>query len=171
MTVDPTVLAQWYHYEEIAMHFNTLIMQFRLQLLGGAGLIGTLASYLIGGKVKNVAQRHWLRFLVSGGLFVLIFAAALLDVFYYDYLLRGAVQALLDFEKLHPEIQMSTTIENTVGWGKYIADLSYVLVLGTLFLFTCWSWIQYRRERARLLARRNRSRRQTQGVPAEAGMA
>jgi hypothetical protein len=144
MTVDPTVLAQWYHYEEIAMHFNTLIMQFRLQLLGGAGLIGTLASYLIGGKVKGVAQQHRLGFYVSGGLFVLIFAAALLDIFYYDYLLRGAVQALLDFEKLHPEIQMSTTIENTVGWGKYIADVSYVLVLGALGAFTWWSWRKYR---------------------------
>jgi hypothetical protein len=142
-----SVLDQWYHYEEIAMHFNTLIMQFRLQLLGGAGLIGTVASYLIGGKVGNEPQRHWLRLIVSLGLFVLITAAAILDLFYYDKLLRGAVDALLAFEAKHPEIQMSTGIEQTVGKGKYAPWFSYGLVLTTLGLFTGWSLWEYRRIR------------------------
>jgi hypothetical protein len=145
---DPNVvLEQWYRYEEIAMHFNTLIMQFRLQLLGGAGLIGTVASYLIGGKVHDDTQRHWLRFLVSFGLFVLIGAAASLDVFYYDRLLRGAVQALLDFEAKHPGIQMSTTIEQAVGWGKYSAIGSYSAVLAVLVVFTGWSLRAYWRDK------------------------
>jgi hypothetical protein len=26
----PDAVALWYHYEEVAMHFNTLIMQFGL---------------------------------------------------------------------------------------------------------------------------------------------
>ena len=64
------------------MHFNDLLMQYRLQLLGGAGAIGTLATYLIGGKVDPDERRHWLRFLVSAGLLVLGAAAASLDVFY-----------------------------------------------------------------------------------------
>jgi hypothetical protein len=149
MAPDPNVLAQWYHYEEIAMPFNTLIMQFRLQLLGGAGLIGTVASYLIGGKIEDEINRHWLRFVVSSGLLVLITAAAILDVFYYDQLLRGAVDELLNFETLHPDIRMSTTIENVVGWGRYAADFSYGLILFTLGAFTVWAYRVYRRDRRR----------------------
>jgi hypothetical protein len=138
--VDPQVLDQWYRYEEIAMHFNTLIMQFRLQLLGGAGLIGTVASYLIGGKIKSDAQRHWLRFVVSGGLFVLIAAAAALDVFYYEQLLRGSVEGLLDLESQHPEIQLSTTIERVVGGGKYTAHYSYGAIGRASVMASCLPW-------------------------------
>src|SRR5947208_1362257 len=98
-------VALWYHYEEIAMHFNTLIMQFRLQVIGGAGALGTVAGYLIGEKVTDHKQQDWLRALISSGFTVLIFAAAILDLGYYNRLLLGAVKALTEFEKLHPEIQ------------------------------------------------------------------
>jgi hypothetical protein len=130
----------WRHYEDIAMHFNTLLMQYRLQFMGGAGAIGAVASYLIGGKVDNLSQRHWLRFLVSAGVFLLVLAAALLDAFYYNELLRGAVKELLAFEEAHPEIQLSTSIENTVGWGKHVIYVVYVLLLGSLGWFVHWSW-------------------------------
>jgi len=116
----PDTVALWYHYEEIAMHFNSLIIQFRLQLIGGAGAIGTAGAYLIGSKVEDVQERRWLRSLVSSGLWSLIVTAALLDLFYYNRLLQGAVNALLDFERNHPEIQMSTQIEARVGWGRNI---------------------------------------------------
>jgi len=56
---------------------------------------------------------------VSSGVWVLNLAAAILDLRYYDRLLRGAMNAPLDFEKQHPEIQMSTRIELTGGSGKY----------------------------------------------------
>lgn len=90
------VVELWFHYEEVAMHFNDLLMQYRLQLLGGAGAVGTVASYLIGGRVEDQLRRNWLRFLVSAGMLVLLAAAASLDVWYYDRLLRGAVKALLE---------------------------------------------------------------------------
>lgn len=66
------------------MHFNNLLMQYRLQLLGGTGALGTVAAYVIGAKVKPDERRHWLRCLVADGLLVLIAATASLDVFYYD---------------------------------------------------------------------------------------
>jgi len=150
----------WFHYEEIAMHFNNLIMQYRLQLIGGAGVLGTVASYLIGGKVENVTQRHWLRFIVSSGLLVLITAAASIDVFYYDRLLRGAVDALLQFEKEHPSIQMSTQIEVVVGHGKCAIWFAYGLMLLVLGVFTIWSGIQHKRTRA---SRRASAPRMTAG--------
>src|SRR5438094_78343 len=66
----PDTVTLWHYYEEIAMHFNSLIMQFRLEVIGGAGALGTLASYLIGGKVTDPGQQNWLRALVSSGLWV-----------------------------------------------------------------------------------------------------
>lgn len=141
------ILEQWFRYEEIAMHFNELIMQFRLQLLGGAGLIGTLAGYLIGEKVDNEKLRHWLRFTISGGLLVLLAAAAFLDVFYYSRLLQGAVEELKRFEGLHPHIQMSTRIDSVVGWGRHAAAIAYAAILLVLFVFVVWSFKQHRRER------------------------
>ena len=33
--LDPEVIKLWYHYEEVAMHFNGLIMQFRIQVMAG----------------------------------------------------------------------------------------------------------------------------------------
>jgi hypothetical protein len=153
-----SVLDQWYRYEEIAMHFNNLIMQYRLQLLGGVGLIGTIASYLIGGKMELGKQQHWVAAVFSGGLAVLLAALASLDVFYYTKLLEGAVQALLEFERQHPQIQMSTRIEQIVGWGKYTVWFAYGIVLGGLLAFSWWSLRQHRR------MNRVASRRRTMGA-------
>jgi hypothetical protein len=137
-------LELWFRYEEIAMHFNNLLMQFRLQLMGGAGAIGTVASYLIGAKVTDAAERARLQVVVLAGLFVLIAAAASLDVFYYDRLLRGAVAALLEFEAKHPDIQMSTRIEEAVGRGKSVAHFAYGAILLLLLVVTTWSWARLR---------------------------
>jgi hypothetical protein len=85
------VVDLWYHYEEVAMHFNQLIIEYRLRLMGGVGAVGAVSSYLIGGTVKDPMRRNWLRALVSSGLLVLFVAAACLDLFYYNALLEGAV--------------------------------------------------------------------------------
>jgi len=139
----PILWPLWWHYEELAMHFNGLIMQFRLQVLGGAGAIGTLAGYLINsGKVEGLKKPNRLRAVVASGLWVLILAAAMLDVFYYRQLLKGAVQAILDFEREHPEIQMSTQIERTVGQGKYVIFCAYGILISVLGIFTLWAWIR-----------------------------
>jgi len=41
------------------------------------------------------SQRAWLRTIIAGGLLVLTMAAAMLDLLYYDQLLRGAVKAIV----------------------------------------------------------------------------
>lgn len=153
MQIDKETMDLWFHYEEVAMHFNNLLMQYRLQLLGGAGAVGTIASYLIGGKVEDVEQRHWLRYLVSGGMFVLLCALASLDIFYYDRLLRGAVSALLDLEMKHPQIRLSTHIEAVVGDGKYAVRWVYASVLIVVGVFTLWARAQYVRERDQTVGR------------------
>jgi heme exporter protein CcmD len=143
------VVDLWYHYEEVAMHFNQLIIEYRLRLMGGVGAVGAVSSYLIGGTVKDPMRRNWLRALVSSGLLVLFVAAACLDLFYYNALLEGAVDALLDFEAKHPPLNMSTSIANRVAYRGLIPIwTAYGLIFVCLASFTIWSWVRYRRERA-----------------------
>ena len=140
------VITLWYHYEEIAMHFNGLIIQFRLQLIGGAGALGAAAA-VIGSKVAVERERRSLRSFAASGLLILIAAAASLDLFYYRRLLGGAVVALLEFERNHPEIDMSTRIEEAVGLGRHAVWFAYTLILLTLFIFCVWSWCDVYRHR------------------------
>lgn len=139
------VVALWFHYEEVAMHFNELILQYRLHLMSGAGVVGTLASYLIGTKVPDVERRHRARFLVSLILLVLLSAAALLDLGYYNRLLLGAVEALTEFEAAHAPINLSTKIEERVP-SLYTIYAVYALILVPLAIFTWIAWREHRKE-------------------------
>lgn len=138
----PDTLAQWWHYEELAMHFNGLIMQFRIQVLGGAGAIGALGSYVVNKADEVTGERNRLRAIVATGLWILILGAAMLDLFYYRQLLQGAVNAIITFEKEHPEIQISTEIEHVTGWGKQIIFAVYAVLIFPLGGFMIWSWFE-----------------------------
>lgn len=147
MNIDQ-VIELWHHYEQVAMHFNELIIQYRLQLMGGAGVIGALSGYLIGSKVESPLLRHKLRAYVSTGLLFLVLAAFYLDVYYYNELLRGAVNAILKLEAEHPDIlYMSTHIKSQFPDGAtrhiYVA---YSFVLFPLFAFTIWAWYAHIKE-------------------------
>jgi len=119
------------------MHFNDLLIGFRLQLFGGAGALGTVAAYLVGEKVSDEQQRVRLRWLVSSGLFVLVLAAAVLDLMYYNRLLRGAVEALLDLERGCSNLKLSSVIEESVGCaGRAAPFATYALILLALAVLT-----------------------------------
>lgn len=134
-------ISLWFHYEEIAMHFNELIIQYRLQLMGGAGAIGAVASYLVGSKVESEIDRHKLRAFISTGLLLIFIAAACLDLFYYNELLSGSVDALIELESKYPELNMSTSIKARFPDGATsIIYATYLLVLVPLLGFTVWSW-------------------------------
>jgi hypothetical protein len=141
--VDQTTVDLWFRYEEIAMHFNTLLMQYRLQLMGGIGAIGTAASVLIAYSLTEEKAHARVRALVSGGMLVLIASAAALDVFYYNRLLAGAVAALLRFEKEHPELYMSTAIEAWTSGGSDLIHWVYGVILALLAAFVAWAWCRY----------------------------
>lgn len=145
MKIDPQVMQLWFHYEEIAMHFNQLTIQYRLQLLGGLGALSALLSYLVGHRTSDDKERTEIRPFVATSLLVIFFAAALLDVFYYRELLEGAVAAILELEAKHPEINMSTSISNRfVGhWNRHIVLIVYGIVLVFLLAITIWSWIEF----------------------------
>jgi len=118
--------------------------------MGGAGVIGALSGYLVGSKVDDLDIRVNLRAWISSGLLMLVLAAAYLDLFYYNELLRGAVDALLEFEKEHPELYLSTRIKDRFPDSATIKIFTaYGLFILPIICFTIWSWCVVIKARAR----------------------
>jgi len=129
--------SQWAKYEDIAMHFNDLTMRLRLQALAGVG-----AAALIAGGISThqgqLDERQIGIFLMAMSL---IWAGIyLLDVYYYQALLKGAVAAIVDLEKSLPGVDLSTKIEQAVGrggrWGRraFYGFAFFLLFFGGLAL-------------------------------------
>src|SRR2546426_4948083 len=121
--------AEWLHAwkttEEVAMHFNDLIMNFRLKAIGGitaaAGVFGTIL--LSKGDVATTAQNFRL-FAAAAFLLVPVwFAVAWIDLAYYQKLLRGAVDEALRLEEsTKGRIELSTRIEAAVNSSRLERD-------------------------------------------------
>jgi hypothetical protein len=126
------------------MHFNDLIMRLRVQALGGLAAVGAIVVVLI--KELPTQHERWLALaLLFVVLSVLWLAIGIIDFFYYNRLLIGAVQALLAIEEstragqVPVGLSLSTTIRRAVEepdkrWRKSIrAPLAfYVAVLAVL---------------------------------------
>lgn len=142
--VSDATLQLWFHYETIAMHFNELIIQYRLQLMGGTGAIGAIAFALIQGKDMSPSEMRLYRMLLTTLMLVLVSAAGYLDLAYYSKLLEGAVAALLDLEKSIPQIKMSTQIAEHVGEkGLRAACYWYAALIGPLTVLCLWSQYKF----------------------------
>jgi hypothetical protein len=114
----PTNFELWCKYEEVAMHFNDLIIRLRFQALAGLAGISAIVS-IVG---RSGSQSAGVSSNVLGGFFLLLvplwIAIWVLDRFYYDKLLTGAIKAIRDLESskgrpshVPPSILLSTTIE------------------------------------------------------------
>jgi hypothetical protein len=134
----------WSRYEELAMHFNELLIQFRIQLLGGLAAIATVGGYLVGEKGSPGKQRFGALAVGSGALAIAWLAAATLDLLYYTQLLKGSVAAITQLEK-GTTIKMSTTIEQWVGWRDAAPWFFYGSVLIALVGTCLWALVMYRR--------------------------
>jgi hypothetical protein len=157
MSIDRELLDLWWHHEELAMHFNELLMQYRLNLLGGSSLIGVLATYFIGKRVEDPAMRHRMRAIIATILLLLIVATAGLDVFYYNELLHGTVDAVLELEKQHPDLFLSTRIEARFRHvpSTYVVYFVYLAVCTPVVILVVYSWVVMVRDpgRAKLASR------------------
>lgn len=110
----------WKKYEDIAMHFNDLIIRLRTQSIGGiAALAAILGIFLTDTNSNNDITFNY--GLASIALIILILfwiAVWILDLRYYNRLLEGSVNAILLLEKNkeefleNKEINLSTNIEN-----------------------------------------------------------
>jgi hypothetical protein len=117
----------WKKYEEIAMHFNDLMMRWRLQALGGLITVTTLAGAVVT-QVEDITNRYWAMLLLSLLLLFGWIGTATIDLWYYRSLLRGAVNGLLAIEQEIPGVNLSAAIEEQAEcagrWAPYIFYVS-----------------------------------------------
>src|SRR5437868_3790624 len=122
MMAPPENFELWSRYEDLAMHFNGLIIQFRTQALAGLAALSSVAGYLIE-KIPDTRERERYRLIAgcSAAFAVAWTAAACLDLLYYSRLLEGAVKAIIDLER-DTKIQLSTSIRREVGsyWPAWV---------------------------------------------------
>lgn len=110
----------WKKYENIAMHFNDLLIKLRTQAIGGVAAIATIVVVI--SKNANSLEFNW-AIMASVFFFLNIFWVAvwILDFTYYNRLLLGAVDALLEIEKKSKtettikELNLSKKVENAVA--------------------------------------------------------
>jgi len=88
----------WCKYEDIAMHFNDLLIQLRTRSLAGIAAVAAL----IGVFADNLNEDPLTNWVIASSVFaalsVIWISIFFLDVFYYNRLLSGSVKAILDLE-------------------------------------------------------------------------
>ena len=88
----------WSKYEDIAMHFNDLLMRLRSASLAGIAAVSTLVGIFAKEGPANL-KVDWL---VAESIFIALAffgsQSGSLDIFYYNRLLMGAVAALIKLE-------------------------------------------------------------------------
>lgn len=151
--LDPMVFDYWKESENVAMHFNDLLVRFRIQALALLVATGTIlifasrmiepakdATSAVGGEASLTV--------LTVGLFSLAFIwviVAVVDFFYYQRLLEGAIKELLRIEndlsggaiQLSHQIESVCTGRHSKGarWFFYVATGLLLVALGTLTLF------------------------------------
>jgi hypothetical protein len=90
----------WEKYEDIAMHFNDLIIRLRTQALAGVAALSTLVGIFAKTDLGSFSYTWEIAGFVFSGLSLFWIAIWVLDFGYYNRLLMGAVAALLELEKL-----------------------------------------------------------------------
>lgn len=112
-----SVFEIWKKYEDVAIHFNDLILKIRIQALGGVAALAAIAGIIL--KESQSGEFRW--YMLGFSFLALIpiwIAVWILDFQYYTPLLHGAVLGLRSIEeksKEHvtcKEINFSTTIDD-----------------------------------------------------------
>lgn len=110
-------LKAWEKHEEVAMHFNDLIMRWRLQAIGGLAGFVTLAGFVVGDAASPQVRYRAMLILTSVIAFAWV-AVAAIDLFYYRRLLQGAVDAIIELERKSRLLNLSTRIEEFAAGGS-----------------------------------------------------
>ena len=109
----------WKSYEDVAMHFNDLIIRLRIQSIGGIAALAAILGIFL--KETNGDSSNTFSYCIASiAMFVLMMfwvGIFILDICYYNRLLEGAVNAILELEQNKDEfakkkdIRLSTNIE------------------------------------------------------------
>lgn len=114
----------WKTYEEVAMHFNDLLIKLRMQALAGVAALAVLASIV--GNVKTYSfQGTWIVAAACFlGLMFIWVAIWLLDRLYYNRLLLGSVAAITEIEELSKKSEYVTELNLSSHIAKSVAGNS-----------------------------------------------
>jgi hypothetical protein len=129
----------WEKHEKIAMHFNDLILKVRIQALGAITAVVTVGSVLLK-TVQPETHFPWgLLTSVFAVLFLFWIAIWMLDFLYYNRLLSGAVDSLLELENAinsgnEIKFNMSHRIEDAV-LGKQLTHIAKSTYWGPRFFY------------------------------------
>lgn len=121
------ILELWRKYEDIAMHFNDLIVKIRIQALGGVAAVTTIVSLVVK-EAQPLSFRWGLLTLLFIFLMISWVAIWVLDFTYYHRLLRGAVKELIRLEEASKRsttidsIAFSTTVREAVQQNERIGS-------------------------------------------------
>jgi hypothetical protein len=140
----------WKHYEDVAMHFNGLLMHLRTQALAAVSVIITGAGLFVGhaqAEAQVSGSGSLVSWPIAAAVSVLLLTAWVtlwvIDVCYYSRLLRGAVNALLKIEEeSNGQLRLSTEIESMFGTSRANQTLNwqvkffYIPISIVLSLFT-----------------------------------
>lgn len=137
----PPLFEVWAKYEDIAMHFNDLILRVRFQALAGVAALGAGVGIVLD-RLGDTPTRWTLMALVFGVLALLWLALAALDFFYYNRLLLGAVDAILKLEEASSttttvdRLELSTLIKQEVehSWKRWRKSLRGPLLFYSIVL-------------------------------------
>jgi hypothetical protein len=92
-TAEELQLQAWEKHQDVAMHFNELIMRWRLQAIGGLAGFVTLAGFVVG-DTTSLHVRYRAMLILTTVIAFAWLAVGAIDLFYYSRLLQGAVVPL-----------------------------------------------------------------------------
>lgn len=131
----------WQKYEDIAMHFNDLLIKLRTQALAAVAALTTVIGVFAKSGADPTTSWQIVAFAFA---ILLLFGLAVwvLDFWYYNPLLIGAVVALYEIETASKtklrirEINMSTYIEASVGGKLGKATKNWPLIRGRWIFYS-----------------------------------
>ena len=90
----------WKSYEDVAMHFNELIIKLRTQSIGGIAALATILGIVLKSSYdKSETFNYGLAILAIICLIIIWISIWILDMRYYNRLLEGSVNAILELEQ------------------------------------------------------------------------
>lgn len=153
----------WKEYESIATHFNDILLKLRVQALA---VVVAISSFIgVSGKISSDSEASWqIATAIFCGLFLFWISIWVLDLLYYNRLLRGATSAIFDLEVLSQthrtisKIELSSKIRKATEAGMFSKDISgthrelrhhpvtwfYLIVATTILLAIVFSYCNYR---------------------------
>ncbi len=131
----------WAKAEEVAMHFNEMILNFRLKALGAITLAGGLVGAVLLTKEGGPPSRFSCLAFSAGMVFLSAawVAIGVLDLGYYHRLLLGAVREVIRLENLSGDTsQLSRLIKEEAERGRF-KDWSNRRIFYALPLLAFWA--------------------------------